>query len=135
MQLIKYCQHLAQLKDDIVFVGGVAMMIHGINHTPKDIDIVVNNLSGLDQKAKSYETTSKFSISGKRAFINKKHDVDIFIEKELPEFTIIEGMKVRTIESMINHNEKLYHQVDKYWQNRILERLAKLKLKQWQDKI
>ena len=118
-------------KEDLVFVGGVAMKIHGLKENYNDIDVVVLNLEGLKNYVE-YDTVSKFSQTGKRAFIDSQPKIDIFIEKELPEFELINGLKVQTVKSMTEYYEKIYPLVTEHWQKQIDE---KLKLLRWQDKI
>lgn len=114
-------------KEDLVFVGGFAMWKHGIKDCYSDIDIVVKNLDGIENHT-VYETDSKFSKSGKRAFVKTGEiAIDIFIEDDLPEFETIDGCKVRTIKSMIDYFENLLPQVTEHWQNFINQNLKILK--------
>lgn len=94
-------------KQNLVFVGSVAMMLQGINVVPSDIDIVVTDLEGLEGYTE-YTTDSKFSTSGQRAFILREDfNIDIFIEERLPQFAIIEGKKVITP----YYQEKYYNKI------------------------
>lgn len=114
------------LKKDLVFVGGFAMFMHGLKKDYTDLDIVVTNLEGLG-KVFSYTTNSAFSNTGKRAFIPGKIKVDIFIEHKLPEYTIIDGLKIQTIESMVNHYKNIKTD-DNHWKAYILEKLKLLEI-------
>lgn len=105
--MLELLNELAQ-KPNLVFVGSVAMMLQGIDVVPTDIDIVVTDLEGLENYTE-YTTDSKYSTSGQRAFIHRdEYSIDIFIEEKLPQYIIINGLKVVT----------LYYQ-EKYF-NRIL---------------
>ena len=105
-------------KEDLVFVGGIAMVAHGMKKSFNDIDIVITSTSGLSNIT-TYQTDSAFSKSGNRAFILKTElsmemDIDIFIENELPDYEIINGLKnrvnshfrnnIETNLSLITHN-------------------------------
>lgn len=103
--MLELLNELSQ-KQNLVFVGSVAMMLQGINVTPSDIDIVVTDLEGLDGYTE-YETDSKYSTSGKRAFILGEYNIDIFIEDKLPQFMIIDGKKVITL----YYQEKYYNRI------------------------
>ena len=63
-------KRISELKKDVVFVGGVSFVHHGIKETAKDIDIVVNNLDGLYElgEIKEFQTKSPMSKSGNRAY-------------------------------------------------------------------
>lgn len=114
------------IKDNLVFVGSVSLMIQGTNVQPNDIDIVVTDLTGLDNYMQ-YTTDSKYSVSGKRAYIFGDINVDIFIENELPEYTIIDGLKCATLSHTKRFNNDLLSKVDDYWKNVINEKLKLLK--------
>lgn len=113
-------------KEDLVFVGGIAMFLHGLKEHYNDIDVVVTNLNGLANYIE-YDTDSKFSGTGMRAFINSTPKVDIFIEYAIPEFEIIKGMKVQTIESMLEYYERIYPLVKEQWKSDIEQKLKMLK--------
>lgn len=109
-------------KENLVFVGSVAMNLQGINISPKDIDIVVTDLTGLKNYIE-YSTDSKFSSSGKRAFILGEINIDIFIEDQLPHFNIINGFKCVSLESIQVHYLNIYDAVDSYWKRIINKKL------------
>jgi hypothetical protein len=102
--LLTLIWEIARIKPDVVFVGGVSEWIQGKRTSTTDIDICVTNLIGLEHlgEIKQWNTDSKFSKSGLRAGIeNQEYLIDIFIEKELPEYVEIEGIKYQTIPSLI----------------------------------
>lgn len=113
---------LLKQKENLVFVGGFAFFLHGLKKDYKDVDIVVTDLEGIPGVTK-FITKSHFSKSGKRASLEKDIYVDIFIEKELPEFEIINGFRVQTKESLINYFEELLSKVDKFWKPIIKSKL------------
>lgn len=103
-------KQISKLKDDVVFVGGVSFVYHGIKEVAKDIDIVVNNLDGLETlgEIKKFQTNSVMSKSGNRAYTYVDDiQVDIFIEGVLPEYDEVDGVKYETIESLIKYYEGL----------------------------
>lgn len=113
-------------KEDLVFVGGVAMVMHGKKKTFNDIDVVVKNLEGIPDPI-TYETDSPFSLSGKRAFSLGKVKIDIFIEEELPEFEIIDGLKIETKKAMREYYEWIYPKVKDHWKPGIEHNLKLLR--------
>lgn len=114
-------KRISKLKKDVVFVGGVSFVHHGIKETAKDIDIVVNNLEGLYElgEIKEFQTKSPMSKSGNRAYTYVDDiQVDIFIEDELPEYVEVDGIKYKSIESMIKFYEHLINESDGFEKNR-----------------
>ena len=99
--MINLIHKIAASKDDVVFVGSVSLWYSKLIDDPHDIDIVVNNLDGLEAfgKIDTWETKSPMSISGKRACIRREDcTIDIFIEVALPEYNIIDGVKFQTLD-------------------------------------
>lgn len=97
---------ISRMDNGVVFVGGVSEVKHGIRKKTKDVDIVVQSLSGLEAFGvlKYWITDSAVSKSGKRAFIERlDFNIDIFVEDDLPEWELIDGVKCQTIKSMISH--------------------------------
>lgn len=124
--LEKIIYQLSQ-KENLVFVGSVAMMFQGIDVNPKDIDIVVTDLEGLENY-REYTTDSKFSFTGKRAFIIGEIYIDIFIEERLPEYVIINGLKCETLSFMKKYYLTIHNDLsDNYWKQIINEKLKLLK--------
>ena len=114
-------KRISKLKRDIVFVGGVSFVHHGIKEVAKDIDIVVNNLDGLYElgEIKEFQTKSPMSKSGYRAYTYVNDiQIDIFIEDKLPEYNEVDGVKYESIESMIKFYEKLINESDGFEKNR-----------------
>ena len=84
----------------IVFVGGLSEVANGLKTKTKDIDIVVNNIKGLEVFGiiELFETKSPISKTGKRAFIKRNdYDIDIFIEKDEIDYFIKDGIKYQTL--------------------------------------
>jgi hypothetical protein len=96
---------IAELKKDVVFVGGVALVHHKIKEEATDIDIVVLNLDGLEcfgpfvvfLPPPSISTT----IRRTRVLVDKKISLDIIIDEKLPEHVEVDGVKYVTIEETI----------------------------------
>lgn len=106
MQLIN---SIATSKDDVVFVGSVSLWFSKLIDGPHDIDIVVHTLDGLEAfgKIETWDTKSPMSISEKRAgIIREDYTIDIFIEPVLPEHSIIDGVKVQTLDNLKNHLDR-----------------------------
>ena len=107
MSIKELIKEIANIKDDIVFTGSVSFNFHlKSDKKIKDIDIVVNDLNGLEKlgELKEWETHSPLSYSGKRAFIKRNDfDIDIFIEETLPEYILIDGIKYETIDAKAKH--------------------------------
>ena len=107
-------------KEDVVFVGSISLDYHiKLNREPKDIDITVTNLDGLSVfgKVEKFDTNSPFSILGKRAIIKREdYNIDVFIEKELPEFVINNNIKYETLNNKIAHYNRVINSTeDKYF--------------------
>ena len=115
-------------KEDLVFVGGIAMVAHGIKKSFNDIDIVITSTSGLSNIT-TYQTDSAFSKSGNRAFILKTElsmemDIDIFIENELPDYEIINGLKIITKDAMAQYYNSIKNRVNSHFINNIETNLS-----------
>ena len=103
-------KRISELKDDVVFVGGVTMVHHGIKETAKDIDIRVTNLDGLEELGyiRRWIGKSEMTKSKQRASIESlDYLIDIFIEDELPEYVEHEGIKYGTINHLVEFYEEL----------------------------
>lgn len=127
---------MTAVKEDFVVVGSVALYVMGLqNEIPKDIDIVVNNLTGVYGDLKTYVTDSNFSKSGQRAYIHDEVNpkIDIFIEKCLPEYEIIKDIRVQTTDSMLNYYTELLPVVAEVWKDHVLNKIKILT--SWQEKI
>ena len=114
-------KRISKLKDDVVFVGGVSMVHHKIKETAKDIDIIVNNLEGLEilGDITEFQTKSPMSKSGKRAYTYVDGiQIDIFIEDNLPEYEEYDGVKYATMEDFIKYYQQLIMKVDGFEKNR-----------------
>jgi hypothetical protein len=102
-------------KEDLVIVGGAAMKLNGMDHNPKDIDVVVNSLDGLDFFGEVIEFDTDFvgSVSGKRAYIKRfDYMIDIFIEDTLPDFITDLRIKYQTLDSMLTHFKDILSKTD-----------------------
>ena len=89
---------ISEVKNDVIFVGTLAYNYHKVTDKKiKDIDIVVNNLDGLEQLnriRRTWETDSPYSVSGKRAGMRLSgYTIDIFIQEKLPEYVTDDGLK------------------------------------------
>lgn len=117
----KLIKQISNLKKDVVFVGGVALVHYGIKDTAKDIDIVVNDLNGLEVLGdiQQFQTNSVMSKSGNRAFINIDGIIiDVFINDDLPEYIDNDGVKYGTTQHLIEFLEDLINKTDGFEKNR-----------------
>ena len=107
---------LSNLKEDIVFVGGVSLVQQGIKESANDIDIVVLNLDGLETlgEIETYTSTSEMSKSKNRGWMTVNGIlIDIFIEDELPtNYIEVNGVKYETVESIIAFYQDLLLRID-----------------------
>lgn len=135
MEESKMKQLLKQLSDskpDIVFVGGVSEFLQGARTETKDIDICVNNLSGLDffGEIESWRSSTPFTISGNRAGITRTDfDIDIFIEEELPEYIIIDQMKCETLDCLLERYKEIVPKLkpeEHYSKNKMISKITNL---------
>lgn len=109
---------IAELKKDVVFVGGVSLVHHKIKEETADIDMVVLSLDGLE----CFEPFSQFKLNPKisttkhraRTLVNKKFWLDIIIDVELPEYVEHEGIKYCTIDASVKHLEDYISRIDEY---------------------
>lgn len=125
------------LKDieNLVFVGGFAMFMHGLKSSYKDLDIVITDPADIPD-ATEYATASAHSLSGKRAFLHIDNQfIDIFIEDKLPQWELIDGLKVQTVPSMLEHYERVLAGVGEKQKTEIIYKINTLKAWQDQEKI
>ena len=100
--MIELIKKISEVKQDVVFVGSVSFWHSNLITVPHDIDIVVNNLDGLEVLGKidTWKSKSPMSISGERACIKREdYTIDIFIEDIFPEFTVTNGIKFQTLDA------------------------------------
>lgn len=126
--LVHHSKLISQTKLDFVVVGSLALYLqNSIGREPFDIDCVVLNLDGLPKETISYSTDSKFSTTGKRAFyVDSNLKIDIFVEDKLPEYIIVDGIKVQTVDDMKAYYARIYHQVDDHWKKVITNKLKEI---------
>lgn len=124
MLIIETAKRLTEIKNNLVVVGSTALLIRGlIERAPKDLDIVVDDLSGLEgYSITPYVTRSVFSPSGNRAFISAEQTgfiFDIFVESVPPESEIINGVRVVTIEAALRYYRSILSVVDEPFKENI----------------
>lgn len=117
-------------------------MIQGIRNSTTDIDICVKDLKGLESlgEIKQWRTDSVFSKSGDRAGIeSQEYLIDIFVEKELPKHIEINGIKVQTLDSLLEeYNRVLVSLTDPIYEvsiNKMKNKISNLKDKINGDKL
>lgn len=123
-------------KPDFVVVGSTALYIQGLHiKAPNDLDIVVCNTDGLgfEKDLIHYNTDSKYSLSGKRACIMQDGItiIDIFVEYSLPEFEILNGIRIETLEAMQLYYENLLKKVAEPGRGKIIDKLNALNYGKW----
>lgn len=121
---------ISSCKDDVVFVGSLVSKINGkLDREPKDIDIVVTSLNGLETFGDVIcnESISVFAKDSKRCKIEGNEVlIDIWLKDELPEWEIIDGIKYQTINSQREYYKDVKDSTD---DNYIIEYINK-----WQRK-
>lgn len=129
-RILDYCRKMTELKRDFVVIGSTSYLLHGlIDRVPNDIDLLVEDLSGLEGSISTYITDSKHSESGKRAIIfrNDTPKIDIFVENYTPASQIIEGIRVRTIPASLYYYENLLPKVAELWKGEISDKINMLR--------
>ena len=104
--------------EDVIFVGGTSEYIQGIKNELNDIDISVKNTDFLN----------------KFGYVHKNFIIDIFIDDKRPNYTIINGKKCETLDSMIELREKtLEHDLikDEFFKKKNYNNL--IRLKKWKQ--
>lgn len=127
--MIELIKKIASSKKDVVFVGSTSLYYIDKTISPKDIDIVVNSLDGLDifGDIKTWETKSPMSLSGQRAHIKRDDfDIDIFIEPTLPKYNIIDDIKFLTIEAFGSYLDLLVESTEGELKNMMIEKKRRL---------
>jgi hypothetical protein len=123
--MINLIKSIVNTKDDVVFVGSTYLWYLNLIKKANDIDIVVNDLNGLEifGEITTWETKSPMSLSGKRAHIKRDdYSIDIFIEPVLPKFNIIDGIKFRTIEDYKLFIDSLIELTEGEFKNKMIDK-------------
>lgn len=127
--MIEYCRDLTLVKSDFVVIGSTALLLHGVySSKPNDLDIVVTDLEGIPGDLHTYFTYSRYSTSGNRAYVleNGIAKIDIFVENNLPDHEIIEGIRVISLPAMLKYYQNLLPKVAEHWKIGILDRIKLL---------
>jgi hypothetical protein len=123
--MINLIKSIVNTKDDVVFVGSTYLWYLNLIKKANDIDIVVNDLNGLEifGEITTWETKSPMSLSGKRAHIKRDdYSIDIFIEPILPKFNIIDGIKFITIEDNKLFIDSLIELTEGEFKNKMIDK-------------
>ena len=111
--LIDVIKELCAVDEDIIIIGSAGWFMSGVDNTPKDIDIIVNDTTRLETilDIKKYEAKGLYSLTEKRAYSEYKgYLIDIFIGETSADFKITErdGVKIayQTIEGYIEYCER-----------------------------
>jgi hypothetical protein len=123
--MINLIKSIVNTKDDVVFVGSTYLWYLNLIKKANDIDIVVNDLNGLEifGEITTWETKSPMSLSGKRAHIKRDdYSIDIFIEPVLPKFNIIDGIKFITIEDNKLFIDSLIELTEGEFKNKMIDK-------------
>ena len=126
--MIELIKKISEAKEDVVFVGSVSLWNLNLITDPHDIDIVVNNLNGLEEfgEIDIWETKSPMSISGKRACIKREdYTIDIFIEETLPDYNISDNIKFQTLDDLKAHIELVINSSEGVLKNVVIEKKKK----------
>lgn len=118
-------EKISSCKDDVVFVGS---LVGSPNETPKDIDIVITSLDGLETigDVNCFDSISVFAKGAKRCRIHRDGvKIDIWLKDELPEWEIIDGFKYQTKESQLKYYQDVKDSTDdKYIKEYIEQKLT-----------
>ncbi len=128
--MIELVRDIQSISDDIVFVGGVSEVLQGVRTETNDIDIVVKSLKGFEKfgEIREFISNNEYRFGCKRALIKGEYTIDIWIKDELPEYIIIDNIKVKTLKSMIMvYEEELLVTVRDYSRNRLVDKIDRLK--------
>lgn len=126
--MIELIKKISEVKEDVIFVGSVSLWNSNLITDPHDIDIVVNNLDGLEVfgKIDIWESKSPMSISGKRACIKREdYTIDIFINDFLPEFIIKDGIKFQTLDNLKSFLDLIIESSEGVFKNMMIEKKKK----------
>jgi hypothetical protein len=119
-------REISNIKDDVVFVGSwVAKVNNKINTQPKDLDIVVTSLNGLETFGDIIcgESTSPFAKNSKRCKIEgNEFMIDVWLQDELPQYDIINGMKFETIDAQKEYYSDVLDSTDNKFLTEIVNR-------------
>ena len=118
-------KEISRCKNDVVFTGSWVARINGkLRRQPKDIDIAVTSLDGLETFGDIIcgESNSLFSRDTKSRCKIDLDDtmIDIWVKDELPEYEIIKGMKFQTLKSQVEYYKHLMETSDDKFFNTIL---------------
>ena len=108
LKIKKLVKRIAELKKDVVFVGGLSLVHHNIKETTKDIDMVILNLDGLDEFGpfEVYNLPPEISTTRRRAKVYVDNIlIDVIIDEKLPDYVEHEGVKYQTLDSMMKFYE------------------------------
>jgi hypothetical protein len=124
-------REISTIKNDVVITGSwVAKVNNKLERLPKDLDIVVTSLDGLETFGDIIcgESTSPFAKDSKRCRIEgNEFMIDIWLKDELPEYDIIDGMKFETMESQKRHLNDILDSTDnKFLIDTVTEKLGVL---------
>jgi hypothetical protein len=124
-------REISTIKNDVVITGSwVAKVNNKLERLPKDLDIVVTSLDGLETFGEIIcgESTSPFAKDSKRCRIEgNEFMIDIWLKDELPEYDIIDGMKFETMESQKRHLNDILDSTDnKFLIDTVTEKLGVL---------
>lgn len=113
-------------KEDLVITGSLSLYLQGFKKDFKDIDLVCSTVEDIPGAVK-YRSASGHTTTDTKAYSKfYEKDLDIFIEPILPEFIIIDGLKVETIEHKLKHYLKVYNKVLPFDKQNILNRIQEL---------
>lgn len=113
-------------KEDLVITGSLSLYLQGYRDNFKDIDLVCSTVQDIPG-AVIYRSASGHTTTDTKAYSKfYEKELDIFIEPILPEFIIINGLKVETIEHKLNHYLKIYDKVLPFDKQNILNRIQEL---------
>lgn len=114
------------IKGDLVITGSLSLYLQGFKEDFRDIDLVCSTVEDIPGAVK-YRSASGYTTTDMKAYSKfYEKDLDIFIEPVLPDYIIIDGLKVETIEHKLKHYLKIYNKVLPFDKQNILNRIQEL---------
>jgi hypothetical protein len=111
--MIEVIKDLFEVDDSITIVGSAGWYLSGVDKSPKDIDIIVDDTTRLETilDIKKYQANGLYSLTTKRAYARYKgYLIDIFIGETSADTEIknVDGVDIRyqTMKGYIEYCER-----------------------------
>ena len=94
---------------EYVVTAGGAMLLHGIRHTTRDIDLSCSAKLADELESRGFKTST---LENGRRRIELAEDFEIYEESSLPEFVVIDDIPTMTIDAIIAMKKRLGREKD-----------------------